>query len=137
MSEPSSQMVTLLTKAAVLRAYGKTWEVVATECGRAEGTVRHWPQEHRELFRQLYQEASERVWDEAEAEARLVQRELLRSNSENIQQSAAHSLMACARAARPNRTELTGKDGTPLVPTVIEAVLRHAGQQSQDEDDGS
>jgi len=127
---PSSQMVTLLQKAAGLRALGQTWAYVAEKCGRVEGTCKHWPQEHRALWEELYAEASTKAWDEAEAEARHVQRQLLRSEDERVRQSAAHSLMACARHSRPQDLNVTMFHG--LAAGLVEMIRRYVPEEQQE-----
>ena len=131
---PSRQIEALLQTAAVLRAHGQTWAQVAAEVNREEKTCRDWPSKHRDLWTQLYAEASTKVWDEAEAEARLVQRQLLRSGDDRVRQSAAHSLMSCARQNRPQRHEVTGADGCPV--ELVVAFPHRVAQAVEEDPDG-
>jgi len=127
---PSRQIEALLQTAAVLRAHGQTWAQVAPEVNREEKTCRDWPSKHRELWTQLYTEASTKVWDEAEAEARHVQRQLLRSTDERVRQSAAHSLMACARHSRPQDLNVTMFHG--LAAGLVEMIRRYVPEEQQE-----
>ena len=112
---PGDQTLTLLRKAAILRASGQTWIEVAKAVGRTDGTCANWPGEYPEVWTRLYAEASAAIWDEAEAEARHVARNLLRSKEEKIRQASSATILQAAARARPQRIEHTGKDGGPVV----------------------
>ena len=130
----TAQMSIALQTAATLRAYGQTWEQVSTAIGRTVDAMKKWPQRHRAEWEAIYSEASQRVWDEAEAEARDVQRKLLRSEDERVRQSAAHSLMACARHSRPQKHEVTGAAGGAV--ELVVSFPHRAAKASEEDPDG-
>ena len=93
MNASSPELLDLLTHAAELRAAGNSWEAVGRRVGRHPDTCRHWTTTYPDLWRQLFQAAREAPSMETDAEARLILRELLRSENEKTRLAAAQKLL--------------------------------------------
>jgi hypothetical protein len=83
----------LLALAAQARAEGGSWEAVGKQVRRAARTVRKWPLLYPERWAQAMRVASRQVIDDAASESVLVLRQLVRSPSEKIRQTAAWRLI--------------------------------------------
>ncbi len=83
----------VLSRAALLRAAGCSWETVAAELGLAAGTVQKWPETAPERWQIALADAERRVVTEATAEAVLVLRQLLRADDEKVRRDAARFLL--------------------------------------------
>ena len=90
MSSPAEDA---LSRAALLRAAGCSWETAAAELGRAAETVRKWPETVPERWQLALADAERRVVTEATAEAVLVLRQLLRADDEKVRRDAARFLL--------------------------------------------
>jgi hypothetical protein len=99
MKQPSDEILEQMICAADLRAGGATWESVGRELRRHADTCRRWSREYPEVWRRLYGSAEVRLAREAQAEARVTLRQLLRSNEEKTRLAAARDLLR----SRPGR----------------------------------
>lgn len=93
MTQLTPRIQTILKLAAELRATGASWEAVSRRLARAASTVRGWTRQFPEVWAQEYTAAVAALGTETSAEARLVLRELLRSDNEKIRFSAAQALL--------------------------------------------
>jgi HEAT repeat protein len=82
-----------LILAAELRVGGSTWDAVAARLHRSPETVRKWPIEYPDRWKQAVHEAERRLATEAEGEAVLLLRQLLRSKDQKIVWHAAKHLL--------------------------------------------
>ncbi len=82
-----------LALAAELRMGGSTWEAVARRLRRSPETVRKWPLEYADRWRTAVFHAERRLAADAEGEAVLILRQLLRSDSDKIRWHAAKALL--------------------------------------------
>jgi hypothetical protein len=82
-----------LTLAAELRIGGSTWEAIAARLRRSPETVRRWPREYPDHWRQATSEAERRLAAEAEAEAVVILRQLLCSADDKLRWHAAKDLI--------------------------------------------
>jgi hypothetical protein len=86
------QLLTLIQRAAALRASGVGWECVGREVHRAPETVRRWPREHPDDWRRMYHEAEAVCLAELAAESLFVLQKQLRSLNESTVFRAAQLL---------------------------------------------
>jgi hypothetical protein len=127
MSVPTSQTLQRITEVAKLRVEGIAWAQIATRYGyeNQDSARTTLTQMHHEQWREAYERARELYLDEVESEATLTQRALLRSQSEQIRQSAGHNLLHHCRQLRAKKIELSGAlrhDVTQKTLTPEEAV---------------
>lgn len=108
---PSPELDTLIARACVLRAAGKSVAEIAAAVDRSEDTVTGWRSKYRSAWEQHYAEAHRRVVQSAEAEAWHALRRGLRSDNEDLQVRAAHSIVSNAIKGRPQDINLTMIDG--------------------------
>jgi hypothetical protein len=87
-----------LEQAAFLRAAGKSWEAVSLAVRVPVEQCQSWPSRYPQQWQQWYQTASERLLEEARAEAVLVLRAQLRSPDERTSREAARELLRLAQA---------------------------------------
>lgn len=80
-----------LTRAAKLRAAGRSWESVAAQLDRTVETVLKWPDD--EHWPTLLAEAEKRLAIDVSAEAILILRQLLRAEDEKVRRDAARFLL--------------------------------------------
>lgn len=124
MSKPTQQTLDRIKEVAKMRIEGMSWAKIAVKYGykneaSADSTL---TQEHPDLWRSEYELARAKYLDEVEAEALLTQRQLMRPmmtdgktpRSEQIMQSAAHSLLNHTRQLRAQKIEMTGSGGGPM-----------------------
>src|SRR5437868_150009 len=83
-----------LIQAAELRTGGATWEAIAARLHRSPETVRKWPLEYPDRWRAALFHAERRLAADAEGEAVLILRNLLRAKDEKIRWHAAKCLIA-------------------------------------------
>ena len=83
----------LLALAAQVRAEGGNWETAGKHAHRAERTVRKWPLLYPERWAEAMRAASRQVIDDAASESVLVLRQLVRSSSDKVRQTAAWRLV--------------------------------------------
>ena len=116
MSDTNLQTLTIVKKAAELKASGLTWAAIAPLIGRgSEASAKNLTQEHPELWVKYYVKAIQAILStDAYQEALLTQRQLLRSADERVKQAAAHSIMANAAKLWAQKIELTAAGGQPL-----------------------
>ena len=105
MNQPSDDVLEQLICAADLRAGGASWEAVGRELRRHVDTCRGWARDHPEVWRRLYRAAELRLAREAQAEARVTLRQLLRSNEEKTRLAAARDLLRPHSARRGSKQE--------------------------------
>jgi hypothetical protein len=86
------QLLTLIQRAAALRASGLGWECVGREVHRSAESVRRWPREHPEAWRRFYHEAEAVCLTEVAAESLFVLQKQLRSLNESTVFKAAQLL---------------------------------------------
>jgi len=138
MSEPTTQTTDRIKEAVALRVQGESWAKIATRYGyKNENSAMHMlTQEYPDLWRTEYELARAKYLDEIEAEALLTQRQLMRPfhadgktpRSEQIRQSAAHSLLNHCRQLRAQKIEMTGSGGGPMaVQFVFQDEENHNG----------
>jgi hypothetical protein len=89
-----------MLRAADLRAGGSSWEAVGRELHRHADSCRRWAREYPDLWRRLYREAEQRQDRESRAEARVVLRQLLRSEEEKTRLAAARDLLKSMSRSR-------------------------------------
>jgi regulator of protease activity HflC (stomatin/prohibitin superfamily) len=160
MSEPTAETKDRIKEAAKLRIEGASWAVIATKYGYSDGDSarKMLAGMYPELWRGEYEKARELYLDEMEAEAVLTQRALMRpfrtvrkpDGTEVVQtlepqlnQSAAHSILAHAARLRSQKIEVKGEvrhsgQIAPMTPEQAIAALReahekHQAQQAEDE----
>jgi len=104
MKQPSDDVLEPMICAADLRAGGASWEAVGRELCRHADTCRGWARDYPEVWRRLYRSAELRLAREAQAEARVTLRQLLRSNEEKTRLAAARDLLR-PRSARRGRKQ--------------------------------
>ena len=83
----------VLARAAHARAEGGNWEAVGKAVRRAARTVRKWPLLYPERWAEAMRVANRQVIDDAAGESVLVLRQLVRSSSEKVRQTAAWHLI--------------------------------------------
>jgi hypothetical protein len=85
--------VSVLARAAELRAEGSAWKYVGEAVGRSPETVRRWPQVFPDLWAAAVRAAQRRVIDDAADEAVCVLRQLIRTDDPKIRHQAAWHLI--------------------------------------------
>ena len=111
------QLLTLIQRAAALRASGLGWECVGREVHRSAESVRRWPREHPEAWRRFYHEAEAVCLTEVAAESLFVLQKQLRSLNESTVFKAAQLLFKTRWAMRQHAEALSAKgapDNEPL-----------------------
>jgi hypothetical protein len=103
MKQPSDEVLEQMICAVDLRAGEASWEVVGRELRRHADTCRSWARDYSEVWRRLYRSAELRLAREAQAEARVTLRQLLRSNEEKTRLAAARDLLRPRSARRGSK----------------------------------
>jgi hypothetical protein len=106
------QLLTLIQRAAALRASGVGWEFVGREIHRAPETVRRWPREHPDAWRRLYHEAEAVCLAEVAAESLFVLQKQLRSLNESTVFKAAQLLFKTRWLMRQHAAALAAEAAT-------------------------
>jgi hypothetical protein len=103
MQTPSEEVLELMSAAAELRAGGASWETVGADLDRHPDTCRRWARDYARTWQRLYRAAHAQQAREAEAEARVVLRTLLRSKDNKVQLAAARQLLRPGPKPRPRK----------------------------------
>jgi hypothetical protein len=103
------QLLTLIQRAAALRASGVGWECVGREIHRAPESVRRWPREHPDAWRRFYHEAEAVCLAEVAAESLFVLQKQLRSLNESTVFKAAQLLFKTRWLMRQHSAALAAK----------------------------
>ncbi len=111
MRKPTTAVLSLLARAAELRAGGASWDAVGGKLARSPDTCRQWPRLYSDDWRRLYRAAAGRLTEEAGAEALTVLRALLRSEDEKVRRDAAQRLLDLCHEAAPKGKEAERPDG--------------------------
>ncbi len=124
-SQPPSAAV--LRKAADLRAAGNAWDAIGAAVGCSAATVRKWPLRYPARWRQATLAAERRMLSEGTAEAVIVLRKQLRSESEKTVREAAAKLVqirvALERGRKPPKKQQTANPTDP--PGYADRLVRH------------
>ena len=88
----SPKLLTLLTRAAELRAAGASWTTVAQEIRKIAETCRAWPRRFPETWRRLFRQALGERAAEGGVEAHIYLRKLIRHDNPHISLCAAQFL---------------------------------------------
>ena len=133
MQHPSDEILEQMICAADLRAGGASWEAVGRELQRHADSCRRWARRFPEVWRRLYRSAEIRLEREAQAEARVTLRQLLRSPEEKTKLAAARDLLRSRPARRGRRpTEAPDNEAAMFISQIqglsdveIEDMLRN------------
>ena len=113
---PSAELRERVTRAATLRAEGRSWAAVAEELGLTAATAQAYPRKYPKLWAAAERRAWDRSLAEAAAEAVTTLRRLLRSEDEKVNRDAAAKLVQfAARRLRPP----AARQADPTVPPVL------------------
>ena len=104
MKQPGDEVLEQMICAAELRAGGASWEAIGRELRHHGDTCRSWARDYPEVWRRLYRSAELRLAREAQAEARVTLRQLLRSKEETIRLAAARDLLRSRPAGRGRKS---------------------------------
>ena len=93
MSEPMPPTNQEIARAAIMRAFGQSWDATAARLGQPANSVRLWPFQFPKIWNYCFHYATKRHAQIAAAEAvEVLQNEIRRSNCEKTQLAIARSL---------------------------------------------
>lgn len=106
MANGETQLDTQIARAAVMRAGGAQWRQIGEALGRAEITVRHYPDKYPDKWAAAYALAHATVVTEGVSEAVHTLRAAMRHEDPNVRVRAAHSFWTNAIKERPTDINL-------------------------------
>lgn len=133
-----------LRLAAELRAGGHTWDAVAARLRRSPETVRRWPAQYPDRWRDATQHAERRLAAYADGESVAILRQLLQSKDERMRWHAARALVLLrlelarldlrtpAKTTRPDATDLFARLlGSPTEEQLAELIASEIDRQAE------
>src|SRR5262245_41701039 len=106
----SSNLKTLLTTAAEMRAVGNSWNTIAQRLGRKTRTCANWPVKYRSQWEPIYHDIQQRRFDQTAAECHTHFLGLARHEDARIRTKAQEIWHKYAAKSY-------GKNGTMVLPT--------------------
>src|SRR5262245_7619370 len=100
MKQPPPEVLSLMKRAAEMRAFGVGWSHIAGEVNRAERTCRRWPELYPEVWAGLFRDAEEKRHADVAGEAlHILYRTMRTTHDERLAQNTAKFLYGTRRSA--------------------------------------